>query len=233
LVKKHKTTSSLNKLGEKKMEQPAKPLEFAVFPTRSLLEPDGQENRLFIHPTAEVSPEAVIGAGCRIWNQAQIRERARLGKQCIIGKDVYIDRDVIIGDNVKIQNQAQLFRGVVVESGVFIGPCVCFTNDHYPRAINLNGKLKTDDDWSMEVTFVSYGASIGAGALILPGVKIGAFAMIGAGAIVTKDVAEHQLVIGQPAQLQGYVCRCGNRLRLNQHSVSWQCTSCRENYIFN
>jgi acetyltransferase-like isoleucine patch superfamily enzyme len=197
------------------------------------LEMDGQELKTFIHSTAEVSNLANLGEGCRIWNQAQIRERASLGKQCIVGKDVYIDRDVVIGDFVKIQNQAQLFRGAVIESGVFIGPRVCFTNDRFPRAVNTDGTLKTDDDWELELTFVSYGASIGAGAVILPGLKIGSFAMIGAGAVVTKDVADHELVIGSPARHQGYVCRCGSKLQLNSKGVSWFCKNCRENYIFN
>ncbi len=232
-LKKSKRKPDLVQLGGEEMKHSAELTGYRMPETHSLLESDGQELKLFIHETAEVSPEAIVGSGCRIWNQAQIRERATLGKQCIVGKDVYIDRDVVVGDYVKIQNQAQLFRGVVIESGVFIGPRVCFTNDSFPRAITADGRLKTDDDWGLELTFVSYGASIGAGAIILPGVKIGAFAMIGAGAIVTRDIADHQLVMGNPARPYGYVCRCGNRLQLNSRSVSWQCKICRENYIFN
>ena len=231
-LRNQKNTTPLDKFGIETMEQ-ANELKNPRLPSaQSELEPDGHEIKLFIHPTADVSPEAIIGAGCRIWNQAQVREKAILGKQCIIGKDVYIDRDVQIGDYVKIQNQAQLFRGVVLESGVFIGPRVCFTNDRFPRAINSEGFLKTDDDWALEVTFVSYGASIGAGAVILPGIKIGPYAMIGAGAVVTRNVEEQQLVLGNPARLHGYVCRCGRRLQLNQRVVSWQCKVCRENYFF-
>lgn len=232
-IKKSQMQKGLVEFGVNEMKQPIDLKRYGDFETATVLESDGQLLRSFIHSSAEVSNLAVLGEGCRVWNQAQIRERASLGKQCIVGKDVYIDRDVVVGDFVKIQNQAQLFRGVVVESGVFIGPRVCFTNDHFPRAINADGSLKSDDDWELELTFVSYGASIGAGAVILPGLKIGAFAMIGAGAVVTKNVADHELVVGSPARHRGYVCRCGNKLQLNSKGVSWFCKICRENYIFN
>jgi UDP-2-acetamido-3-amino-2,3-dideoxy-glucuronate N-acetyltransferase len=231
--RKSKSRAILAGFGVGKMKHSTDTVTYKSPEAPSSLEFDGQELKMFIHSTAEVSPKAIIGAGCRIWNQAQIREQATLGKQCIVGKDVYIDRDVVVGDYVKIQNQAQLFRGVVIESGVFIGPRVCFTNDNFPRAINTDGTLKNDNEWELELTFVSYGASIGAGAIILPGLKIGAYAMIGAGAVVTRDVADHQLVLGNPARPHGYVCRCGNRLQLNSRAVSWQCKICRENYIFN
>jgi UDP-2-acetamido-3-amino-2,3-dideoxy-glucuronate N-acetyltransferase len=227
------TRKNFSVFGVKQMKRPIDLNRYGGLEPASTIEADGHELKTFIHSTAEVSGDASFGEGCRIWNQAQIRERASLGKQCIVGKDVYIDRDVIIGDYVKIQNQAQLFRGVVLESGVFIGPRVCFTNDFFPRAINPDGTLKTDDDWELELTFVSYGASIGAGAIILPGVKIGTYAMIGAGAIVTKNVGDHELVVGTPARHHGYVCRCGNKLQLNSKAVSWNCKICRENYFFN
>ena len=94
-----------------------------------------------IHPTAEVSPEAVIGPGTSIWNQAQVRERARIGAGCIIGKNAYVDFDVVLGDRVKVQNNVSLFHGVTVEDGVFVGPHVCFTNDRVPRAIVRRGSM--------------------------------------------------------------------------------------------
>lgn len=192
-----------------------------------------REPEASIHPTAEVSGLAQIGSGTRIWHHAQVREKAVIGQQCIVGKGVYIDTEVEIGDFVKIQNGALLYKGVRLESGVFIGPHVTFTNDRYPRAITPDGALKTEADWNLECTFVSYGASIGAGAIILPGVRIGAFAMVGAGTVVSRDVPPHTLVVGNPMSTRGYVCRCGRTLRLNSNSPSWYCETCRETYVFN
>src|SRR5258707_3770084 len=129
-----------------------------------------------IHPAAEVSPEAHIGAGTRIWNQVQVREHAHIGEACNIGKGVYIDAHVHIGSRVKIQNYVSLFDGVTVEDGVFIGPHVCFTNDLFPRAITITGELKDALDWTILPTRVEYGASIGANSVIVCGVTISAFA---------------------------------------------------------
>ena len=157
-----------------------------------------------IHPTAEVSPQASIGEGTRIWHQAQIRERARIGEQCIIGKGVYIDLDVVIGSQVKVQNGASIYHGATIEDGVFIGPHACFTNDRLPRAITPDGQLKGDSDWEVGRTLVQRGASIGAGAILLPGVTVGTFAMVGAGAVVTHDVPAHGLVVGNPARPVSY-----------------------------
>lgn len=162
-----------------------------------------------IHPTADVSPEASIGKGTQIWHQAQIREEARIGNNCIISKNVYIGFGVSIGNNVKIQNNVSIYHGVRVEDGVFVGPHACLLNDKFPRAIDVSGKLKTDGDWEVGETRVAFGASIGAGAIILPGVVVGCFAMVGAGAVVTKDVPDHGLVIGNPARLVGYVDELG------------------------
>jgi UDP-2-acetamido-3-amino-2,3-dideoxy-glucuronate N-acetyltransferase len=167
----------------------------------------------YIHPTAEVSPLAMIGEGTRIWHQAQIRERARIGRSCIIGKGVYIDFDVTIGDRVKIQNGVSIYHGANIEDGVFIGPHACLTNDKLPRAITPEGELKSDADWEVGKTLVQYGASIGAGAIILPGVTVGRFALVGAGAVVTRDVAAQALVVGNPARQLGFVCMCGQRLQ--------------------
>lgn len=165
-----------------------------------------------IHPSAEVEHGAQIGAGTRIWRQAHIRSFACVGEQCTIGKGVYIESHVVIGSCVKIQNHSSLFEGVTVEDGVFIGPHVCFTNDLYPRAITPSGRLKSADDWTITPTYVKYGASIGAGAVIVCGVTIGEFALVGAGAVVVNDVAPHTLVVGNPAHFRGYVCHCAHPL---------------------
>lgn len=164
-----------------------------------------------IHRMAEVSDLARIGEGTKVWYYAQVREGAHVGRDCIIGKDVYIDCDVVVGDRVKIQNSASIYRGVTLADGVFIGPHACLLNDKLPRAITPTGALKCDADWEVGRTLVRYGASIGAGAMVLPGVTIGNFAMVGAGAVVTKDVPDYGLVVGNPAQLIDYVCKCGTR----------------------
>jgi UDP-2-acetamido-3-amino-2,3-dideoxy-glucuronate N-acetyltransferase len=171
--------------------------------------------RVVIHATAEVSPSAVIGAGTQIWNEAQVREGVRIGRHCILGKGVYLDPDVVVGDRVKLQVRVSLFKGSRVGPGVFIGPHSCLLNDKRPRAIRLDGRLKTEADWVVTGVVVEEGASIGGGCTILPGVSIGRFAIVGAGAVVTRDVPDHGLVIGNPARLVGHVCECGERLLEN------------------
>lgn len=165
-----------------------------------------------IHPTAEVSSEASVGAGTRIWGQAQVREHAVIGEHCNIGKGVYVDTHVKIGSLVKIQNYTSVFEGVTLENGVFVGPHVCFTNDLFPRAITLDGQLKSAADWIVTPTLVKYGASLGAGSVIRCGITIGEFALVGAGSVVTRDVPPHTLVLGNPARRRGYVCRCARPL---------------------
>ncbi len=193
------------------------------------------EMRDMIHPTAEVSPQAEVGQGTRIWHQAQVREGARIGRDCIIGKSVYIDFDVVIGNRVKIQNGASIYHGVTLEDGVFIGPHACLTNDKIPRAITPSGELKSGADWEVGRIRVKYGASIGAGAIVLPGVTVGRFAMVAAGAVVTRDVPDHGLVMGSPARLKGFVCRCGRRLVVERESPTgfeMRCQVCQVTYCF-
>lgn len=171
------------------------------------------ERPVRIHPSADVAPSAQIGPGTSIWNLAHVRENARIGSECVIGRNVYVDAGVVIGDRVKVQNNVSIYNGVSVEDGVFIGPHVCFTNDKVPRAVNPDETLKTVDDWEVTPILVRHGAAIGANATILPGVTIGRWAMVGSGAVVTRDVADHELVVGSPARRVGSACICGQPLR--------------------
>jgi acetyltransferase-like isoleucine patch superfamily enzyme len=173
---------------------------------------------VFIHRSAEVSKDATIGDGTKIWNEVQVREKARIGRNCRLGKSVYIDTNVVIGDNCKIQNLATLYDGLTVGDDVFIGPHVCFTNDLYPRAVS--------PDWRIVATKVKDGASIGANATILCGVTIGKNAMVGAGSVVIDDVPDHALFIGNPARLIGFVCTCGRTL-----DKSFWCSHCRKKVV--
>lgn len=181
-----------------------------------------------VHPSADVHPTAVLGARTRVWNRAQIRERAQLGDDCIVGKDAYIDTGVRIGHRVKIQNAAQLFHGLTVQDGVFVGPAVIFTNDKLPRAITPDGALKTDSDWEVGETLACEGASFGAGSIVLPGVRVGRFALIGAGALVTRSVRDFSLVLGSPARFVHWVCRCARSL--TGVGASLHCAHCMREY---
>lgn len=183
----------------------------------------------FIHRSAEVAPDVAIGENVKIWALAQIREQARIGDNCIIGRNVFVDAEVEIGNNCKIQNNALLYEGVKLEDGVFIGPAVCFTNDKLPRAINPDGSLKSRDDWQLSHTLVQYGAAIGAQSVIVTGITLGRFCLVGSGSVVTRDVPDFALVIGQPARQVAYVCRCANRLILQNEIYS--CPVCAREYF--
>ncbi|RLE82549.1 MAG: N-acetyltransferase [Thermoprotei archaeon] len=181
-----------------------------------------KDKNVFIHPTAVVEDGAEIGEGTRIWHFVHVRSGAKIGKNCNIGKDCYIDVGAVIGNNVKIQNGVSVYRGVILEDDVFVGPYVVFTNDLYPRSFSR--------DWKVIKTIVKRGASIGANATIVCGVVIGEYAMIGAGAVVTKDVPPHGLVYGNPARLRGFVCYCGRPLKkltyIDETRVKYKCDYC-------
>jgi len=182
-----------------------------------------------IHPTAEVSEKAKIGDGSSIWHQAQVREGVSIGENCIIGKGVYVDEGVSIGNNVKIQNYVSVYHGLTIEDGVFVGPHVCFTNDMRPRSVNPDGLLKAADDWVLSETIIKRGAALGANSTIRCGITIGEWAMVGSGSVVTKNVPAHGLVYGNPAQLHGFVCACGEFVEKESetgNSVVAKCPKC-------
>lgn len=172
----------------------------------------------FVHQSAYIEENVKIGQATRIWINAQVRTGADIGNNCNIGKDTFIDAGVKIGNCVKIQNGVSVYHGVTIEDDVFIGPNATFTNDMYPRAFN--------DEWKVSTTLIKKGASIGANATIVCGVTLGAYCMVGAGSVVSKDVPEHALVVGNPAKVIGYVCDCGNPLNDYQ-----KCANCGKNYI--
>lgn len=153
-----------------------------------------------VHPTADIERGASIGSGTRIWRGAHVRAGADIGRDCTIGANVFVDADVRLGDRVKVQNNVSVYAGVQLEDECFIGPAVVFTNDLNPRATG---------DWALTPTLVHRGASIGANATIVCGVELGEHALVGAAAVVTRSVAAHQLVLGNPARPAGWVCRCG------------------------
>lgn len=167
----------------------------------------------FIHPTAEVEDSVEIGENSKIWHLCHIRRGAQIGADCVLGRGVFVDAGVQIGSRVKIQNYVSVFHGVTIEDGVFVGPHVCFTNDMLPRAVNPDMSLKAADDWEMVATLVRAGAAIGANATIVCGVTIGRWAMVGAGSVVTHDVPDYALVVGNPARHIGWVNAAGQRVK--------------------
>lgn len=166
-------------------------------------ETDSNETRLdcYAHETAVVESGCAIGTRTKVWHHSHVRADSVIGSDCVIGKNVYVDTQVVVGDRCKIQNNVSLYRGVHLDDDVFVGPSATFTNDRVPRAFN--------ESWVIFPTRVGRGASIGANATIICGVRIGEFAMVAAGATVTHDVNPHQLVMGTPARHGGWVCNCG------------------------
>ncbi|MEU5168614.1 acyltransferase [Streptomyces mutomycini] len=165
-----------------------------------------------VQPTAQVDGSAVIGAGSSVWELAQIREGASLGEGCVIGRGAYVGAGVRIGDNVKIQNYALVYEPAELGDGVFVGPAVVLTNDHNPRSVDTEGRRKRGGDWEAVGVRIAEGASLGARAVCVAPVRIGRWAMVAAGAVVTKDVADFALVVGVPARRTGWVGRAGVRL---------------------
>ena len=184
---------------------------------------------VFIHPSAIVDPGVRIGRGTKIWHFTHVQSGAQIGADCVLGQGVYVGENVHIGKRVKIQNNVSVFHGVRLEDGVFVGPHVCFTNDRYPRAINADGSSKGAQDWTVEATLIRSGASLGANATVLPGVTVGRWALVAAGALVISDVPEYGLVMGLPGRLVGYACLCARKLRQDGNQLV--CPNCKRRYI--
>jgi UDP-2-acetamido-3-amino-2,3-dideoxy-glucuronate N-acetyltransferase len=162
-----------------------------------------------IASTADVDPRAVIGDDVTIWHLAQVRENARVGSGCSLGRGAYVGPGVTLGANCKVQNYALIYEPAVLADGVFVGPAAVFTNDAFPRAINVDGSLKGADDWHAVGVVVGTGASIGARAVCIAPVRIGRWALVAAGAVVTRDVADFAIVAGVPARRVGWVGEAG------------------------
>lgn len=174
-----------------------------------------------IHPAAIVESGARIGSGTRIWAFVHVLPGAVIGENCNLCDHVFIENDVVIGDRVTVKCGIYLWDGLRIGNDVHLGPNVVFTNDRYPRSRQA---------YKMESTVVKNGASVGANATLLPGVTIGLSAMVGAGSVVTRDVPDHALVMGNPARIHGYVCVCGTKLATEAPHV--RCQSCGKHFLW-
>ena len=167
-----------------------------------------------IHPTAVIDTGATIGNGTAVWHFCHLMPGAVVGENCIIGQNVFIDNNVVIGKGVKIQNNVSVFNGVIIEDDSFIGPSVVFTNVINPRSF-------IDRKSEFKITRVKKGATIGANATIVCGIEIGAYALIGAGAVVTKNIPPHAVIIGNPGRQKGWVSENGFKLAVDVNGKAW------------
>ena len=183
-------------------------------------------NEYFAHETACIDDGAEIGAGTKIWHFTHIMPGAKLGRNCNLGQNVVVSPQCVIGNNVKIQNNVSVYTGVILEDDVFCGPSMVFTN-----VINPRSHIERKDEYQQ--TLVKQGATIGANATVVCGATLGKFCFIGAGAVVTKDVPDYALVVGNPARVRGHVCRCGDKLGIpadEDDADATACASCGRQY---
>ncbi len=162
--------------------------------------------------SADVSPDAVVGAGTSVWHLAQVREGAVVGGNCVIGRGAYVGVGVHVGSGSKIQNYALVYEPAQLDDGVFVGPAAVLTNDRNPRAVNPDGSVKSFEDWDPVGVTIGRGAAIGARAVCVAPVRIGQWATVAAGAVVTRDVPDYALVAGVPARRVGWVGKAGVKL---------------------
>ncbi len=182
-----------------------------------------------IAASAVIEDGASIGAGTTIWDLSQVRSTATVGRTCTIGRNVYIDAEVTLGDHCKVQNNALLYGPARLGDGVFVGPAAVLTNDRHPRAVNPDRSLKTIQDWQAEGVQIATGASIGAAAVVLGGVTVGAWALVAAHSTVTRDVEAWALVAGSPARRIAWVGRTGRRL-VAEGTKRWRCPDTGRTY---
>lgn len=175
----------------------------------------------FVHESSYIDDDVEIGKGTKIWHFCHIQKGARIGENCSFGQNVNVSNNVIIGNNVRVQNNVSIYEGVELEDYVFCGPSMVFTNDLTPRVKYPKGAS------GYKRTLIKEGASIGANATIVCGHTVGKWAMIAAGAVVTKDVPDHALMAGVPAKQIGWVCECGERL-----NSEYKCKICNRSYNF-
>ena len=159
----------------------------------------------FVHESSYVDDGAQVGRGTKIWHFCHVMTGARVGERCVLGQNVFVGARAIVGDRCRIQNNVSVYDGVVLEDDVFVGPSAVFTNVRNPRA-------SVDRRAAIQATPVGKGATIGANATIVCGARIGEYAFVAAGAVVTRDVAPHAVVAGVPARRTGWICRCGQRI---------------------
>jgi UDP-2-acetamido-3-amino-2,3-dideoxy-glucuronate N-acetyltransferase len=179
------------------------------------------EERFYKHPSAIVDEGAVIGDRTKIWHFTHVSKGARVGPDCVLGQNVYVAPTAVIGENVRVQNNVSVYDGVVIEAHAFIGPSAVFTNVLNPRS-----EISRKDEYLP--TRIGRGATIGANVTVICGHDIGAYAFVGAGAVVTANVPPYALVYGVPARQAGWMCRCGVQLHM-EHGAGW-CAACGRGY---
>jgi UDP-2-acetamido-3-amino-2,3-dideoxy-glucuronate N-acetyltransferase len=180
---------------------------------------------VFVHESSYVDDGCEIGPGTKIWHFSHVMPNSKIGARCNIGQNVVISPHVTIGDNVKIQNNVSIYTGVILEDDVFCGPSMVFTN-----VVNPRSAVSRKDEY--RITLVRRGASIGANATVVCGHTIGAFAFIGAGAVVTKDVPDYALIVGNPGRIAGWMCECGVKLAAGATvPAGVECSACHKEYV--
>jgi UDP-2-acetamido-3-amino-2,3-dideoxy-glucuronate N-acetyltransferase len=187
-------------------------------------------DRALVAPSATVEDGARIGAGAQVWDQTVVRAGAQVGAGTILGRGVYVGPGARLGERCKVQNQALVYEPAVIGDGVFIGPAVVLTNDTYPRAVTPDGRRKGAEDWEPVGVTIEEGAAVGARAVCVAPVRIGRWASVGAGSVVTRDVPDYALVVGTPARQIGWVGRSGVPL-VSDNRDRWICPVAGEVYV--
>lgn len=179
----------------------------------------------FVHPTAIVDDGAFIGEGTKLWHFVHVCAGATIGARCVFGQNVFVGPGVVVGDGVKVQNNVSLYAGVMVEDDVFLGPSCVLTNVMNPRA-----HVERKDEF--RPTVLRKGCSLGANCTVVCGHEVGRYAFVAAGAVVTRDVPAHALVVGTPARVVGWMCRCGEKLSgVVSAPSSVMCARCGDGYV--